>query len=218
VIAPAVVGAIEGGGRPAAVVVRLRPDSFPLAGRQIFQAQVRRGARAHYRSNADEKRSAGKQRIGGRLHPGRLTVRQCDRPASGGAHALDDGYHAGHETADALADHVRDQVYVRIPGQRGYEQNRTGAPDQRHGERKRAQHDAMRSAEYDARHVVEPGQQEHGHHAGSEHSDRQRPVVPVTVSPAPGAVQQRAYVSGLYGDRQVRRQIPPLGRALHEQR
>jgi len=112
-----------------AVVVRRRPDLFSLAGRQVLQAQVRHRARTHYCPDADKKRAAREECVGRRLHLGRLPFRSHYRPASGGAHALDDSDRTGHETADALTDHVRDQIYVRIPGQRWYEQNGTSAPD-----------------------------------------------------------------------------------------
>lgn len=198
----AVVGAADAD-RLLAVDVRRRPDLFSLAVRQVLQAQVRHRARTHYCPDADEKRSAREERVGRRLHLGYLSVRPHYRPASGRSHALDDSDRAGHETADAFADHVRDQIYVRIPGQRWYEQNGTSAPDQRHGERKRTEHDAVHLAEHRARHVIEPGHQEHRRHARSKHGDRQWPVVPVAVFPTPSAIQQRAHVSDLYGNRQV---------------
>jgi len=198
----AVVGATDAD-RLVAVDVRRCPDLFSLAVRQVLQAQVRYRTRTHYCPDADEKRAAREECVGRRLHLGYLSVRPHYRPASGGSHALDDSDRAGHETADAFADHVRDQIYVRIPGQRWYEQNRTSAPDQRHGERKHTEHDAVHLAKHETRHVIEPGQQEHGRHAGSEHGDRQLSVVPIAVFPTPGTIQQRAHVSGLYGNRQV---------------
>lgn len=200
------------------VILRWCPNFFPLAGRQVFQAQIRHRAGAHYHANADEKRAAREERVCSRLNLRRPPIRQLNRPTSGGAHALDDGDQAWHEPTDAFTHHIRNQVYVWIPGQRRYEQNGTSAPDQCHGERERTENDTVWLAEHNASHVVQPGHQEHGRHAGNKHGDRQRPVVPVSVLPAPGTVQQRAHVSGLYGYRQVRRQVPAFGRALHEQR
>jgi len=153
----AVIGAANADRLVAVAVVRWRPNLFSLAGRQILQAQVRYRARTHYHPDADEKRTAREKRIGRRLHLRRQPVRPHYRPASGGAHALNDSDSAGHETADALADHVCNQVYVRIPGQRWYEQNGTSAPDQRHSERENVEHNAVWSAEDDARNVIEPG-------------------------------------------------------------
>jgi len=136
------------------IIIRWCPNFFSLAGRQVFQAQIRHRAGAHYYANADEKRAAREERICSRLYFRRPPIRQLNRPTGGGAHALDDGDQAWHEPTDAFTDHVRNQVYVWIPGQRRYEQNRTSAPDQCHGERERTEHDTVWLTEHNARHVV----------------------------------------------------------------